>query len=51
MVSMTLKAWYQESFCSVIQFEVWNRFPPIESHGQLVEVYDDCIIKVQHMRE
>jgi ribosomal protein S24E len=50
-VATTLEVWSRKEVCSVIHFYGQNVFHPIEIRSQLVEVYDDGIMKVQHVRE
>lgn len=47
----TLDTWYCEAVCSVIRFLVGQNVIQIEMHYQFIAVYDDGILRVQHVRK
>ena len=50
-MAATLETWCDEEFRSVIRFLWAKHVSLIEIHSQLIEMYDDDEMKVQHVRK
>jgi hypothetical protein len=50
-MATTLETWACKEVCSVIRFLWAKHVSPVEIHRQLIEVYGDGVMSVQHVRE